>query len=89
MRFAMFYLSEYAMLFAGSLFLAILFFGGYLSPFGGYLSHIIFSNSQIASTLVYFEQAFWLFLKSGLIIFIIILLDISISVIIFALDKRK
>lgn len=72
MRFAMFYLSEYAMLFAGSLFLAILFFGGYLSPFGGYLSHIIWGDSQIASILVYFEQAFWLFLKSSIIIFIII-----------------
>ena len=72
MRFALFYLSEYSMLFANSLFLSIIFLGGYLSPFGGYLSHIIFGDSRLASFLVYFEQTFWLFLKSGIIIFVII-----------------
>lgn len=72
MRFAMFYLTEYAMLFANSIFLAIIFFGGYLSPFGGYLSHLILGDSQLASILVYFEQAFWLMIKSSLIIFVII-----------------
>lgn len=72
MRFALFYLSEYAMLFANSMFISILFLGGYLSPFGAYLSHIIFGDSMLADILVYFEQACWLFLKSGLIIFIII-----------------
>lgn len=64
MRFALFYLSEYGMLFANSLFIAILFLGGYLSPFGKY-----FFGS---SFLIYFEQAFWLFLKAGLIIFLMI-----------------
>ena len=72
MRFAVFYLSEYSMLFANAMFLSILFLGGYLSPFGGYLSHMLFGGSQIASILVYFEQVFWLFLKSSLIIFVII-----------------
>ena len=72
MRFAVFYLSEYTMLFANALFLSVLFLGGYLSPFGGYLSHMIFGDTTIASILVYFEQAFWLFLKSCLIIFLII-----------------
>ena len=62
MRFAIFYLSEYAMMFANSMFIAILFLGGYLSPFGKYLFG--------SSFLVYFEQAFWLFLKAGLIIFV-------------------
>ena len=71
MRFAMFYLSEYAMLFANSLFLAVMFLGGYLSPFGKYLSPMIF-DSNIANIMIYFEQAFWLFLKSFLIIFVII-----------------
>ena len=64
MRFALFYLSEYGLMFANSLFIAILFFGGYLSPFGRYL----FGNSF----LIYFEQAFWLFLKASLIIFVMI-----------------
>ena len=72
MRFAVFYLSEYSMLFANAMFLSILFLGGYLSPFGGYLSHILFGRSQFASILVYFEQVFWLFLKSSFIIFAII-----------------
>ena len=64
MRFALFYLSEYGMLFANSLLISILFFGGYLSPFGKFF----FSNSF----LIYFEQAFWLLLKSFFIIFLII-----------------
>ena len=64
MRFAIFYLSEYTMLFANSMFLSVLFLGGYLPPFG----HYIFDNS----ILLYFEQAFWLFAKSAVIIFIII-----------------
>ena len=72
MRFAVFYLSEYSMLFANALFISVIFLGGYLSPFGGYISHILFGNSTMASVLVYFEQAFWLFLKSFFIIFIII-----------------
>ena len=64
MRFALFYLGEYAMMFANSMFIAILFLGGYLSPFGKYLFN--------SSFLIYFEQAFWLFLKAGFIIFVII-----------------
>lgn len=64
MRFALFYLSEYAMMFANSMFIAILFLGGYLPPFGKYLFG--------SSFLIYFEQAFWLFLKTGLILFVMI-----------------
>ena len=64
MRFAIFYLSEYAMMFANAMFISILFLGGYLSPFGKYL----FSSSF----LIYFEQAFWLFLKAAVLIFIMI-----------------
>lgn len=63
MRFAMFYLSEYGMLFANSLLLAILFLGGYLSPLGHYLT---------SGFWVYFEQTLWLFAKSFLIIFVVI-----------------
>ncbi len=71
MRFAMFYLSEYAMLFANALLLTILFLGGYLSPFGKYLSPMIFPEN-ISGVMLYFEQAFWLFAKSFLIIFLVI-----------------
>ena len=71
MRFALFYLGEYAMLFANSLFLSILFLGGYLSPFGKYISTMLFPEN-IAGILIYFEQAFWIFAKSFLIIFVMI-----------------
>ncbi len=72
MRFALFYLSEYALLFANSLFISILFLGGYLSPFGTYLSYLVFGDTLLASVLVYFEQVFWLLLKASLVIFVII-----------------
>lgn len=64
MRFALFYLSEYAMMFANAIFLSVLFLGGYLSPFGKYLFN--------AGPWIYFEQACWLFLKAGVLIFIMI-----------------
>ncbi len=63
MRFALFYLSEYGMLFANSLFLSVLFFGGFLSPLGKYIT---------SGFWIYFEQVFWLLLKSFIIIFVII-----------------
>lgn len=72
MRFALFYLSEYAMLFANSLLLAVLFLGGYMSPFNIYLSSLIFGDTVLASIMIYFEQCFWLFLKAFVIIFVII-----------------
>lgn len=71
MRFAVFYLSEYSMLFANAMFLSILFFGGYLSPFGQYISTYLLGNTNIANVLLYFEQAFWLFFKSAVLIFVI------------------
>ena len=71
MRFAMFYLSEYGMLFANSLFMAILFFGGYLSPFGKYLSTMLFPDT-VGGIMIYFEQVCWLLLKAFLIIFVVI-----------------
>lgn len=72
MRFALFYLSEYALLFANALFLSIMFFGGYLSPFGVYLSHLFLGDTLYTSVFVYFEQVFWLIFKSLFIIFAVI-----------------
>ena len=72
MRFAVFYLSEYTMLFVSAMFLSIMFLGGYLSPFGTYLSYLFLGESTAASVCVYFEQVFWLILKSCILIFIII-----------------
>lgn len=72
MRFALFYLGEYTLLFINSMFFAIMFLGGYLSPFGFYLSHLFFGDSQLVSVLMYFEQAFWLIFKALIVIFVII-----------------
>ena len=63
MRFAIFYLSEYGMLIANSLLISVLFLGGFLSPLGKYMT---------SGFLVYFEQVFWLFLKSFFIISLVI-----------------
>lgn len=72
MRFAIFYLSEYAMMFANSMFISVLFLGGYLSPFGIYLSNLFFGDSVFSSVILYFEQAFWLFFKAFGLIFVMI-----------------
>lgn len=71
MRFALFYLGEYTLLFANALFLSVLFFGGYLSPFGKYIAPMIFSG-VLGDIFLYFEQAFWILLKSFAIIFVVI-----------------
>ncbi len=73
MRFALFYITEYSMMFANAAFIVVLFLGGYLSPFGGYLSNIIFGDSIAANILVYFEQTFWFLLKTFVILFLFIL----------------
>lgn len=70
MRFALFFLGEYSMLFAMSAFIVALFFGGFLSPFGFYFSEKLFANSSISQIFVYFEQAFWFILKTFIMCFI-------------------
>lgn len=71
MRFALFYFGEYTLLFANALFLSVLFLGGYLSPFGKFLTPLLFQGT-LGDILIYFEQAFWLIAKSFFIIFIVI-----------------
>ncbi len=61
MKFALFFLSEYANMFAVSALVASLFLGGYQSPFG-YLGNLLG-----ISWLVPVEQTFW-FLSKGLIL---------------------
>ena len=71
MRFALFFLGEYAMLFAMSAFIVALFFGGFLSPLGFYISEKLISNNVVAQFFVYFEQAVWFFIKTFIICFVI------------------
>ncbi len=74
MRFALFYITEYSMMFANAAFIVVLFLGGYLSPFGNYLSNIFFGDSIFANILVYFEQTFWFLLKTFIVLFLFILI---------------
>lgn len=62
MKFALFFLAEYAALFVFSALIATLFFGGFLSPLGVYL---------LPQGAVWLEQAFWLMFKTYAIIFLI------------------
>lgn len=74
MRFALFYLAEYTLMFANAVFISILFLGGYLSPFGVYFVNLIFGYEGFANVLVYLEQLFWLFSKTFLVIFLFMLI---------------
>lgn len=67
MKFALFFLAEYAALFVYSALIATLFFGGYSSPLGAYVS----SYLPILKNLVLVEQFGWLMLKTFAIIFLI------------------
>lgn len=69
MKFAFFFLAEYAMMFIMCAFIATLFLGGFLSPLGFYLSEKLINNQFWAQICVYFEQVFWLFLKTFFLIF--------------------
>ncbi len=64
MKFAMFFLAEYANMFAVSAIVTALFFGGYQSPFG-YLGNLI--GLEI---LIPFEQLFWFTAKGLFFVFV-------------------
>lgn len=69
MKFAFFFLAEYAMMFILCALMATLFLGGFLSPLGFYVSEKLIPNELIANIFVYFEQVFWIFLKTFFLIF--------------------
>lgn len=64
MKFAMFFLAEYANMFAVSAIVSVLFFGGYQSPFG-YLG-----NTSGLTWLIPFEQLFWFTAKGIFFVFV-------------------
>ncbi len=64
MKFAIFFLAEYANMFAVSAIVVALFFGGYQSPFG------YFGNTIGVDWLVPFEQLFWFAFKGIFFVFI-------------------
>jgi len=76
MKFALFFLAEYAALFIMSVLISTLFLGGYLPPFNDYLSIIlldnIIKNQAIMDILIHLEQGFWLVAKTYTLLFLII-----------------
>ncbi len=61
MKFALFFLAEYASLFGMSALMVVLFFGGYYSPIGGLILERLGFNEPL---LLQFEMATWLILKT-------------------------
>ncbi len=74
MRFALFFLAEYALMFIMCAFLVTLFFGGFLPVTSKYISEMIFSNSQYLSVCIYFEQVMWLVIKTIILVYIVMLI---------------
>ena len=73
MKFALFFLAEYSLLFILSCLFVVLFLGGYTSVFGDYVSFLVFSeNSFWGKFFVFFEQIFWMFVKVFFVIFMVI-----------------
>ncbi len=70
MKFAMFFLGEYANFFIASMLLVVVFFGGFSSPFGFYLSEVIFKNNYFLNYIIQIEEVFWLFFKTFFVIFL-------------------
>ena len=70
MKFAMFFLGEYANFFITSMLLVVLFFGGFSSPFGIYLSELLFKNTTFLNYIIQLEQVFWVFFKTFFVIFL-------------------
>ncbi len=75
MKFALFFLAEYAALFAMSGFTAAFFFGGYSSPFPLYIMELITGQSHVLMTGIaqlglQVEMLFWFMIKTYFFIFL-------------------
>lgn len=71
MKFAMFFLGEYALTFIMSAFMATIFLGGYNAPFGLYISNLFNTPVIIHEIMINIEQFFWLIIKTGGLILLI------------------
>lgn len=69
MKFAMFFLGEYALTFIFSAFIATLFLGGYNAPF--YLADLFNSSILVHEIIKNIEEFIWLMIKTGAIILLI------------------
>ena len=73
MRFALFFLAEYAMMFVMCAFMATLFFGGFLPVTNNYISEYLFKDSQFLQLFIYIEQVIWLVIKTFVLVFVVML----------------
>lgn len=71
MKFAMFFLGEYALTFIFSAFIAVLFLGGYNPPFGVYAADLLNLPLISGAIVKNIEQFFWLMIKTYILILII------------------
>jgi NADH-quinone oxidoreductase subunit H len=76
MKFALFFLAEYAALFGMSALIAVFFFGGYYSPFGGLITDHLgvvklldSSLSGLGGMVAQLEKVFWMLSKTYTFIF--------------------
>ncbi len=74
MKFAMFFLAEYAMTFILSALVVVLFLGGYNAPFDFYITDCFNLSVILREIFINFEQFFWLIFKTGIIIMLIMLI---------------
>lgn len=76
-KFAMFFLGEYALTFILCVFMSVIFLGGYNSPFGFYFSDLLNLNIIWKEILKNSEQIMWLISKTFILIMLIILIRAS------------
>ena len=72
MKFAMFYLAEYAGAFIICAFTVILFLGGYMPPVPISLANFFAKSELLYGIVLTCEQIFWLILKTSLLLFVVI-----------------
>ncbi len=72
MKFAMFYMAEYAAAFIICAFASIMFLGGYMSPLPISLADLFAKSELLYGIVLTCEQIFWLVLKTCLLLFVVI-----------------
>lgn len=72
MKFAMFYMAEYASAFIICAFAVIMFFGGYMPPVPICLADLFANSDLLYGFVLTCEQIFWLIFKTCLLLFVVI-----------------
>lgn len=78
MKFAMFYIGEYAFSFVLCMFAVLLFFGGYLPPVPFFLANFFEDSSLLYGLILSVEQFLHLIVKTFILLFLVILTGIAV-----------